>query len=178
MDLASLIDRLVIEASARGVRRIALARGGDDVTPGGRRHARRARRELTEYLAGRRTFITAPVDLLGLGPFQLSVLTLTRAIPFGEARAYAALARAIGHPGAARAVGNALATNPVPLLVPGHRVVRSDGTWGKYALGPWVKTRLLELERRVTVASVADPRSLGHRRCSAGRHGDMLPAWP
>jgi len=113
-------------------------------------------------------------------------------------RSYAQLATSIGAPKAARAVGNALAANPVPLIVPCHRIVRGDGTWGNYALGPRLKTALLELERRVPLligcvttrivcrrgcaheqrvredrrvvfASVGDARSVGYRPCLACR---------
>lgn len=90
-----------------------------------------------------------PVDLEGTPVFQAKVLEATRRIPFGEVCSYATLAARIGHPGAARAVGNALATNPVPLIVPCHRVVRGDGTWGPYGLGARWKTELLRLEGAV-----------------------------
>ncbi len=195
--LARLAGRIGIEAGARGVRRLTLA-GDDDITPGGRAHARRARREVIEFLAGRRTFFSVPVDLEGVGDFQARVLASANAIAFGDVRSYAQLAASIGAPRAARAVGNALAANPVPLIVPCHRIVRGDGTWGNYALGPRLKTALLELERRVPLligcvttrivcrrgcaheqrvredrrvvfASVGDARSVGYRPCLACR---------
>jgi hypothetical protein len=115
---AADLARFRIEAGERGVRRIAYGPGGDDVTTGGRRHAARARAELGEYLAGRRTFFSIPVDLAGIGAFQAQVLAEAGRIPYGETASYAELARRIGHPKASRAVGNALGANPVPLVIP------------------------------------------------------------
>jgi O-6-methylguanine DNA methyltransferase len=192
--LDRLIDRFRIEATARGVRRIRFGGRGQG---GGGPHAERARQELGEYLAGRRTFFSVPLDL-DLPDFQARVLTEASRIPFGNVTSYAALAARIGHPRAARAVGNALGANPVPIIVPCHRVVRGDGTWGHYAFGPGLKTALLSLERavptligctstrvvcrrgcrheqrigddrRVAFASVADARSVGYRPCRVCR---------
>jgi O-6-methylguanine DNA methyltransferase len=86
-------------------------------------------------------------DLRGLSEFERAVLLKALEIPPGEVRPYSWIAREIGHPGAVRAAGSALAKNPVPLLIPCHRVVRSDGHIGKYSLGgPRNKRTLLELE--------------------------------
>jgi O-6-methylguanine DNA methyltransferase len=85
-------------------------------------------------------------DLRGLTEFQRAVLLKALEIPRGEVRPYAWIAREIGHPGAVRAVGSALANNPVPLLIPCHRVVRSDGVVGNYALGREAKQTLLRVE--------------------------------
>jgi O-6-methylguanine DNA methyltransferase len=79
--------------------------------------------------------VDAAVDLEGCNAFQRDVLEATRRIPAGTVRPYAWIAREIGRPRAVRAVGTALARNPVPLVVPCHRVVRSDGATGSYALG-------------------------------------------
>lgn len=87
------------------------------------------------------------LDPAGLSPFQEAVLRKTAEIPPGEVRPYRWVAAGIGRPGAERAVGNALAANPVPLVVPCHRVVRSDGRLGRYSLGTdRNKRRLLEAE--------------------------------
>jgi len=88
-----------------------------------------------------------PIDLSSLSPFARDVLAACRAIPRGQVRTYADLAAAIGRPRAVRAVGGALRRNPVPLLIPCHRVVRRDGTIGQFNMGgPEVKRRLLQLE--------------------------------
>lgn len=84
-----------------------------------------------------------PVDLRGLTPFEQAVLLKAREIPRGEVRPYAWIAREIGHPRAVRAVGTALRHNPVPLLIPCHRVVRADGQIGNYLLGSDTKRAVL-----------------------------------
>jgi methylated-DNA-[protein]-cysteine S-methyltransferase len=103
-------------------------------------------RELQEYLAGARSEFSASVDLSGSRPFDRRVLEAARLIPFGEVIPYAELARRIAMPGAARAVGNALGRNPVAIVVPCHRVVRTDGSLGGYGGGLEYKERLLRLE--------------------------------
>jgi len=86
------------------------------------------------------------VDLSGLTEFQQAVLRKTADIPPGQLRPYGWVAREIGKPGATRAVGSALNRNPVPVLIPCHRVGRSDGTVGQYAYGPEMKRSLLRAE--------------------------------
>ena len=76
-----------------------------------------------------------PLDLRGVGPFHRTVLRIAATIPRGELRPYGWLAREAGSPNAGRAVGSAMARNPIPLIVPCHRVVRSDGHIGNYSLG-------------------------------------------
>ena len=95
-------------------------------------------------LAGER--VEVPLDLSGTTPFQRRVLEIVRDIPRGEVRPYVWVAREAGSPGASRAVGTVMANNPVPLLVPCHRVVRNDGTTGQYAFGAEEKVGLLEGE--------------------------------
>lgn len=86
-------------------------------------------------------------DLQGLTPFERAVLMKTREIPRGEVRPYSWVAREIGHPGAVRAVGTALAHNPIPLFIPCHRVIRADGRLGQYSLGgPEAKRTMLTFE--------------------------------
>ncbi len=88
-----------------------------------------------------------PLDFAGLTDFQADVLRKTAEIPSGQVRPYGWVAREIGRPGAVRAVGSSLARNPIPVVVPCHRVVRSDGHLGKYSLGdPDNKRVLLEAE--------------------------------
>jgi methylated-DNA-[protein]-cysteine S-methyltransferase len=86
-------------------------------------------------------------DLRTLTPFGADVLAATRTIPRGEVRSYGWVAERIGRPRAVRAVGTALGHNPIPILIPCHRVVRSDGGLGQYSLGgPQIKQHFLELE--------------------------------
>lgn len=87
-----------------------------------------------------------PVDLSSIGDFQRKVLEKCSEIPPGEIRPYGWIAREIGSPGAVRAVGTALGRNPIPVLIPCHRVVRTDGRIGNYAYGSPMKRSLLEHE--------------------------------
>jgi len=90
--------------------------------------------------------VEVPADLSGTTPFQQKVLEVVKGIPRGEVRPYAWVAREAGSPKASRAVGTVMANNPVPLLVPCHRVVKNDGSTGRYAFGAEEKVRLLEGE--------------------------------
>ena len=87
-----------------------------------------------------------PVDMSGIAPFQQAVLSACATIPTGQVRPYGWIADEIHNPGSVRAVGTALGRNPIPILVPCHRVVRSDGSVGQYAFGPDVKHQLLVRE--------------------------------
>lgn len=147
--------RLFIAVSENGIRAIGLGKKRGHGSAQARQEkdgvlARRwqmaARRELSAYFAGRRRSFTAPCDLGGLPPFTRAVLRITAGIPYGEVRSYRWVAERMGKPRAMRAVGNALARNPIPIIIPCHRVVRSDGTLGGYALGLDWKRRLLDLE--------------------------------
>jgi O-6-methylguanine DNA methyltransferase len=200
-------DRFRIDATDRGVSRLLPGRDGDARSAAARRIAGRAREELREYFAGQRAFFSVPVDLAGVPDFQGRVLREALRIPFGEIESYAALARRIDHPRAARAVGNALGANPVPIIVPCHRVVRDDGTWGHYAFGGAMKTALLDLERsnplligctttrivclrgcrheqrlredrRVAFASLDDAAGNGYRQCRTCRPDAALSKRP
>jgi O-6-methylguanine DNA methyltransferase len=106
----------------------------------------RLSRAVRRRLAGDRSASLA-VDLRGRSPFEAAVLRKALEIPAGEVRPYGWIAGEIGRPPAVRAVGTALGHNPVPLLIPCHRVVRSDGHIGEYSLGgPSVKRRVLTAE--------------------------------
>jgi methylated-DNA-[protein]-cysteine S-methyltransferase len=104
------------------------------------------RGELQAYFAGRRaTWTPAEVALehLGLGSFEQDIFRALLAVPAGETVSYGELAEMAGYPRAARAVGNAMAGNPIPVVVPCHRVIRSDGSMGRYGNDPTWKQRLL-----------------------------------
>jgi O-6-methylguanine DNA methyltransferase len=148
---------VIVAWNGRGVAMVDLA---DDVAAFERRHARvtgrplaspgrlpeRWRRAIERRLAGDRR-ARLPLDLRGHTDFERSVWEKALEIPSGEVRPYGWIAAEIGRPRAVRAVGSALGHNPVPLLVPCHRVVRSDGSIGEYSLGgPPIKRRLLSAE--------------------------------
>jgi O-6-methylguanine DNA methyltransferase len=99
---------------------------------------------IEQHLAGQP--VDLDLDLRRLSEFERAVLLKAREIPRGEVRPYGWIAREIGRPGAVRAVGSALNKNPVPLLIPCHRVVKSDGQIGEYAFGPSMKRALLASE--------------------------------
>jgi AraC family transcriptional regulator of adaptative response/methylated-DNA-[protein]-cysteine methyltransferase len=101
--------------------------------------------ELAEYFKGSLRAFSAPLDLKGT-PFQMAVWRLLLDIPYGETRSYGQLARAVGKPGASRAVGRANGSNPVAIVVPCHRIICSDGQLGGYGGGLWRKKYLLALE--------------------------------
>ncbi len=107
-----------------------------------------AARQLEEYFEGRRRTFDLAVDRRLVSGFADAVLRRLAEIPYGRTSSYAALAAAAGSPRAVRAVGTVCARNPVPLLLPCHRVVRSDGSTGGYAGGAEAKTLLLHLESR------------------------------
>ena len=104
--------------------------------------------ELQEFLKGRRRHFTLVIDWTFMRPFQQAVLKATCEIPYGETRTYKEIAEHIGKPRAARAVGRAEATNPMPLIIPCHRVIGSDGKLHGYGLGEGLRTKewLLQLE--------------------------------
>jgi O-6-methylguanine DNA methyltransferase len=188
------LDKISIQATPHGVSLIRAERLEKPATAVARRLAERAREELSEYFDGKRAFFSVPVDLSETPDFQRKVLAAARRIPFGEVRPYAWVAQHIGHPRAVRAVGTALGRNPVPFIVPCHRVLQTGGGLGGYLFGTDVKSRLLSLERttpvyegctsthivcrvgcvhgrhmrpdkRVVFASVDDARSIGYRPC-------------
>ena len=105
-----------------------------------------AARQLEEYFAGTRRRFDVAVDLRLAHGFRRTVLNHLRSIAYGTTESYSTVAAASGSPAAVRAVGSACATNPVPLVVPCHRVVRSDGTVGQYLGGVEAKRALLALE--------------------------------
>lgn len=107
---------------------------------------RQATEQLEEYAAGRRKKFTVPLDLDGT-PFQKRVWKALLAIPYGETRSYGEIARQVGNPKAARAVGMANHENPVAIIVPCHRVIAGDGTLGGYGGGLEKKSRLLGMEK-------------------------------
>ena len=107
--------------------------------------------QIQDYLEGRRCAFDFPLDWSFLTPFQAQVLQATYAIPYGEVRTYGELAVQVGRPRAARAVGRAQATNPMPIVIPCHRVVGTDGKLHGYGGRGGLKTKqwLLDMESRL-----------------------------
>lgn len=101
---------------------------------------------LTGYFAGKPTHFKTPVDLSTGTPFQQRVWRKLIEIPYGEVRTYKWVAKEIGLPKGVRAVGQACGSNPVPIIVPCHRVIRADGSLGGYSSGVALKKELLKLE--------------------------------
>lgn len=142
-----------VAASAKGITEIGMKRksgkrrsGKGLAAASARRWQRGAEQELRRYFSGRLRSFSTPCDLGEMPSFSRKVLEITAKIPYGQVRSYRWIAERMGKPGAMRAVGNALARNPIPIIIPCHRVVRSDGTLGGYALGLGWKRRLLDLE--------------------------------
>ncbi|HEX6399713.1 MAG TPA: methylated-DNA--[protein]-cysteine S-methyltransferase [Actinomycetota bacterium] len=104
------------------------------------------RRQLDEYFEGERTRFQLKLDRRLIRGIARDVLAATARIPFGRTSTYGSIAERIGRPRASRAVGNALGSNPIPIVVPCHRVLRAGGDVGGYAGGPERKRRLLRLE--------------------------------
>lgn len=107
----------------------------------------RAKYQLQEYFSGARETFDLPMDVHGT-PFQEKVWKLLLDIPYGETRSYGELAAAAGSPGAAKAVGGACRSNPIPIFIPCHRVVGAGGRLTGFAGGLELKENLLKLEQR------------------------------
>jgi methylated-DNA-[protein]-cysteine S-methyltransferase len=108
------------------------------------------RRELDEYFAGSRRDFDVPLDRTLMSAFAKKILAATSAIPYGSVSTYTEMAAAAGSPRGSRAAGNALGSNPIPLIVPCHRVLRTGGNLGGYGGGLDRKRWLLELEGALT----------------------------
>ena len=162
--IKSRVGTIRVAATLRGVCKITLGREtAEDFFGWLEHHIGRAPRrpgqsgivalaldQIAEYLADQRREFDLPLDLRGTG-FQHRVWAAVAAIPYGETRTYADIARAIGQPKAVRAVGAANGANPLPLVVPCHRVVGSDGSLTGYGGGLDVKRRLLAMESQSAV---------------------------
>jgi methylated-DNA-[protein]-cysteine S-methyltransferase len=154
----SPVGPLLLAATERGLVRVAYqGEGLDEVidTLGRRlsprvlhapRRLDRAAAELDEYFRRRRTTFDLPLDRSLSTGFRQAVQGYLPNIPYGATRSYQQVAEQVGNPRAVRAVGSACATNPLPIVVPCHRVLRADGALGGYIGGPAVKSALLNLE--------------------------------
>ncbi|HET7700196.1 MAG TPA: methylated-DNA--[protein]-cysteine S-methyltransferase [Candidatus Limnocylindria bacterium] len=133
------------EPSAAELARLVRAYG-PGILPDERR-ADPVARQLDQYFRGRRQAFDVAVDLSPLSPFQRRILAATARVPYGSVSTYARVAARAGSEKASRAAGQALGANPIPIVVPCHRVLATDGTLGGYSGGLEAKRRLLALER-------------------------------
>jgi O-6-methylguanine DNA methyltransferase len=134
-------DRKIISKIVEQCPKSAPVQGDDSGLPG------EVKRHILEYLENGKPLPEIPVDTEGGTAFERRVWAAISAIPFGETRSYKQVAREAGSPGAARATGGACGRNPVPIIVPCHRVIASSGKPGGFSAGPAIKTTLLELEK-------------------------------
>ena len=183
---ASPVGTLWIAWNGRGVSEVELA---DDGPAAATRHeARCGRRTLlaatlphhladaiARRLAGERR-VRIPLDLRGRTEFEVAVWTKALEIPRGEVRPYGWIAAEIGRPKAVRAVGTALGHNPVPLIVPCHRVVRTDGTIGQYSLGGPANKRTILADEGLDPAALEDAARRGERLI--GSATTRIVCWP
>jgi methylated-DNA-[protein]-cysteine S-methyltransferase len=160
----SPLGTMLIGATGEGLVRVGLPVEGEDavlaelaervsarVLFASRASVADARRQLDQYFAGRRRRFELELDWRLTKGFRRSVLLATARIPYGTTASYREVATEAGNPKAVRAAGSALAHNPLPILVPCHRVLRSGGELGSYLGGPEAKARLLELEGSMRV---------------------------
>lgn len=156
--LDSPIGTLLIAGDGDAIRRIEFPRNGKPGRPEAhwtestRGPIAQAVRQLCEYFAGRRTSFDLPLAPEGT-PFQRSVWRRLQDIPYGETISYGELARRVGNPKASRAVGAANGKNPLPIVIPCHRVIGSNGTLTGFGGGLPTKEALLALEAKAAVAS-------------------------
>ena len=152
----SPVGEVYVGVSGKGVRFLGRAASPEEFTRryrerfekllswGTDERTRRLAERVAAALTGKK--VEVPADLSGTTPFQRRVLEIVKGIPRGEVRPYIWVAREADSPKASRAVGTVMANNPVPLIIPCHRVVRNDGTTGSYAFGAEEKVELLEGE--------------------------------
>lgn len=149
LTIDSPLGRIALHSEGAAITRLEIATQGvlssdgapDAPTP----VLKRAATELGEYFAGRRRSFTVPVSLAGT-PFQQAIWQQLQDIPFGSVRGYGELGRATGRPTAGRAVGGAVGANPVPLLIPCHRVLASDARITGYSAGDGIPTKVWLLD--------------------------------
>ena len=157
----SPLGELFLAATPRGLCRISYTVAGQDEVVASRFGARvlRAplddvRRELDEYFDGRRRAFDVPLDLR-VAPFHEAVLDELARVPYGQVDTYGHLAARVGRPRAARAVGLVMNRNPIPIVLPCHRIIGANGSLTGYGGGESRKRRLLDLERRFRDAARA-----------------------
>jgi len=149
--IESIVGRLLVAGDEDGLRYISFLKGKNRITPESdwkedRHFLREAIRQLELYFQGRLKQFTLKLAPQGTA-FQLDVLRALQEVPYGETISYGELAQRIGRPKASRAVGAANARNPLPIVIPCHRVIGSDGSLVGFGGGLDIKQKLLDLER-------------------------------
>ncbi len=156
-EMDSPLGRLLLAVTERGLVRLSYVDSNEDALPElARRLSPRvmrrpaktdsARRQLDEYFSGKRRDFDTPLDWALIRGFGRRVLEATVAIPFGQVSTYRLVATEAGNPRASRATGNALGANPIPIIIPCHRVLRTGGGFGGYTGGIYRKEHLLQIE--------------------------------
>ncbi len=148
--VTSPVGKLRLAASSRGLLSIDVGKSSTTHSstpkdPSAQRVLATTSKQLSEYFSGKRTTFSVPLDLRGT-EFQIESWKALGRIPYGQTISYGEQAQSIGNPKACRAVGSANGKNPIPIIVPCHRVVSADGSLGGYALGLKMKKQLLQLE--------------------------------
>lgn len=147
----SPIGEIFIASTSHGICKVSLGTSEDKFIASidavrDERRFKRLLHELDQYFEALQVELDFSVDLTGLTPFRKRVLMAVKKVPYGEVRSYKEIARSIGNPKAARAVGQVNANNPVPLIIPCHRIIGSDGSLVGFGSGIDIKRYLLQLE--------------------------------
>jgi O-6-methylguanine DNA methyltransferase len=150
------------KAVESGLRTVGLMPGHDAPSP----QLRAAKKQLREYMAGKRTSFGFPLDISQGTPFQRQVWRTLQSVPYGRLWSYRGLAARVGGTQYARAVGNAVGSNPLPIVIPCHRIVAHDGSIGGFSCGLPTKRKLLALEG--SLSQLAPARGAGYK-ASGGR---------
>jgi len=150
--IESMVGRLLVAGDEDGLRYISFMKGKNRITPNvdwkeDQPYLGEPIRQLELYFQGRLKQFTLKLAPQGT-PFQLSVLRALQEVPYGETISYGELAQRIGRPNASRAVGAANARNPLPIVIPCHRVIGSNGSLVGFGGGLEIKKRLLDLEKK------------------------------
>ena len=144
---SAIVGWLELRTSSRGVRSISFVSApSEEAVCHGDPMMDRLIAELDDYFAGKLRKFSVPLDPAPGTDFRNRVWKQLTTIPYGQTRSYAEIAAGIGDPKAARAVGSANGCNPIPIIIPCHRVVKADATLGGYSSGVHIKKKLLELE--------------------------------
>ena len=150
--ISSPIGVLCIRASEKGLRSVGLTDRKISVEDHTNSHTQLAAKELVQYFKGELKEFSTALDWEGYSDFYISVWSYLLTIPSGQTRSYLDIAKHLNNPGASRAVGLANGKNPIPIIVPCHRVIGSDGSLTGFALGLEVKQKLLQIENPTSFA--------------------------